>query len=118
MREFLHSDNLADACIFLMNNTEFRDLAELTRVQGEGQDEIRNTHINIGTDTDLTLKDLAHLIKEIVGFKGSIRWDDTKPDGTPRKLMDVSKIEKLGWKATITLEQGMRKVYNHYKEIQ
>ena len=116
MREFLHSDNLADACIFLMNNTGFKELAALSSTQGEGQQEIRNTHINIGTGVDLTIKDLARTIKEITGFKGSISWDSSKPDGTPRKLMDVSKLWKLGWKATIPLEDGLKMVYSHYKD--
>ena len=115
MREFLHSDNLADACIFLMNNTNFNDLAALSSTRGEGQTEIRNTHINIGSGTDLTIKDLAQTIKEITGFRGSIGWDTTKPDGTPRKLMDVSKLEKLGWKATIPLNEGLKMVYCHFK---
>jgi GDP-L-fucose synthase len=115
MREFLHSDNLADACIFLMSNTDFKDLTALSATMGDNQPEIRNTHINIGSGTDLTIRDLAQTIKEITGFKGSISWDQTKPDGTPRKLMDVSKLEKLGWKATITLKEGLRKVYDHYK---
>lgn len=116
MREFLHSDNLADACIFLMNNTDFRDLAAISKVKGEGQDEIRNTHINIGTGTDLTIRELASLIRNIAGFQGNINWDPSKPDGTPRKLMDVSKLEKLGWKADISLAQGLEMVYSLYKK--
>ncbi len=114
MREFLHSDNLADACIFLMNNTTFKDLAALSSIQGEGQPEIRNTHINIGTGVDLTIRDLAQTIGEITGFSGSVDWDTTKPDGTPRKLMDVSKLSKLGWKATIPLKEGLKMVYRQY----
>jgi len=115
MREFLHSDNLADACIFLMNNTDFKDLAALSATEGENQTEIRNTHINIGSGIDLTIKDLAQTIKNITGFKGEISWDAEKPDGTPRKLMDVSKLGKLGWKATIALNEGLKMVYDQYK---
>ena len=118
MREFLHSDNLADACIFLMNNTDFKDLAAQTSTQDKGQTEIRNTHINIGSGIDLTIRDLAQTIKEITGFKGSVSWNPTKPDGTPRKLMDVSKLEKLGWKSTIALEEGLKIVYSQYIESQ
>jgi len=114
MREFLHSDNLADACIFLMNKVEFQDLASISSVPGEGQKEIRNTHLNIGIGTDLTIMELANSIKSIIEFKGGISWDPRKPDGTPRKLMDVSKLTKLGWKADIPLEKGLKMVYGQY----
>jgi GDP-L-fucose synthase len=76
--------------------------------------QIKNTHINIGTGKDLTIKELANLIKEIVGFKGQISWDESKPDGTFRKLLDVTRINKLGWKERISLEAGIRMVYNGY----
>jgi GDP-L-fucose synthase len=91
-REFLHVDDLADACLFLMHNYSGREF------------------VNIGTGIDLTIKDLALLIKEITGFEGGIRFDSSKPDGTPRKLMDVSKLNSLGWKYTISLEDGLQKV--------
>jgi GDP-L-fucose synthase len=98
MREFLHADDLADACIFLMDN--YSD----------------NTLVNIGTGTDVTIKELAELIQKVVGFEGELRWDTSKPDGTPRKLMDVSKLHNLGWKHKIELEEGIRSVYTHVKE--
>lgn len=107
-REFLYVDDLADACVFIMNNTGFKDLA--------GSSPIKNTHINIGTGKDLTIKDLANLIKEIVGFNGNLSWDNTKPDGTYRKLLDVSKINKLGWKEKVSLEDGLKLIYDRYKE--
>jgi GDP-L-fucose synthase len=107
-REFLHVDDLADACVFLMNRIDFKDL------QGTSS-EIKNTHINIGTGADLTIKDLAYMIKEIVGFRGEIKWDGTKPDGTFRKLLDVSKINGLGWKEMISISEGTRNVYTVYK---
>jgi GDP-L-fucose synthase len=96
-REFLHVDDLADACIFLMNNYDQSEL------------------INIGTGKDTSIKELAELIKNVVGFKGKINWDDTKPDGTPRKLLDVSKLHQLGWQHKIELKQGIKDTYEWYK---
>lgn len=93
LREFMHSEDLADACLFLMEH-----------YSEEGP-------INVGVGNDLSIKDLALLIQEIVGFEGTIVWDSAKPDGTPRKLMDVSKINNLGWKAKISLRDGITQVY-------
>jgi len=98
MREFLHADDLANACIFLMENYSAPGL------------------VNIGTGTDVTIKQLAELISETVGYDGQIVWDSTKPDGTPRKLMDVSKLHNLGWKHKIELADGLRMVYDEVKE--
>lgn len=98
MREFLHADDLGDACVFLMNTYD-----------GE-------QFVNIGSGTDLTIKDLALLIKDIVGYKGEIKHDLSKPDGTPRKLMDVSYIHSLGWKHSIELPEGIRQVYEDFKK--
>lgn len=98
MREFLHADDLGDACVYLMNN-----------YNGE-------TFVNIGSGTDLTIKDLALLIKDIVGYKGEIKHDLTKPDGTPRKLMDVSYLHSLGWKHKIELPEGIKMVYEDFKK--
>src|SRR6188474_2240207 len=92
-REFLHADDMADACVFLMKNYNEEGL------------------INIGVGEDLSIKDLAEMIKEITGYNGEIVFDKSKPDGTPRKLMDVSKLSTLGWKASIRLSDGIRKVY-------
>ncbi len=93
LREFLHVDDLADACLFLMENYDQPGL------------------VNIGTGKDIAIKDLALLIKKITGFEGDIVHDLSKPDGTPRKLLDVSKLQSLGWKARIPLEEGIRSVY-------
>lgn len=93
LREFLHSDDLAEACIFLMQN--YNDFG----------------HVNVGIGEDISIKDLALLIKKIVGYEGNLVWDTSKPDGTPRKLMDVSKINDMGWYAKIGLEEGITKVY-------
>ena len=98
LREFLFADDLADACYFLM-------------------EEYNEPHlINIGTGHDLTIKELAELIKEIVGFQGDLFFDTTKPDGTPRKLMDVSKLHSLGWKHQIELREGIKLAYEDFKE--
>jgi len=106
-REFLHSDDMADACIYIMQHVNFDDLKA-------GMAEVRNTHINIGTGTDLTIAELANMVKSIVGFSGEIDWDTSKPDGTFRKLLDVSKLNALGWKYRIELSDGIRMVYNDY----
>lgn len=98
LREFLHAEDLGDACVYLMQNYE-----------GE-------QHVNIGTGVDLSIKDLALLIKKIVGFEGNITHDLSKPDGTPRKLMDVSFLHKLGWKHKIDLEAGIQSVYEDFKK--
>ena len=97
-REFLHADDLASACLYLMENYNESGL------------------VNIGVGEDISIIDLARLIKNIVGFEGEILIDSTKPDGTPRKLMDVSKLADLGWRSSITLEEGIGKVYNEVKE--
>ena len=97
-REFLHVDDLAEACISLMNHFDEGGL------------------VNVGTGTDLSILELAKLVARITGYTGSIQKDISKPDGTPRKLMDVSKINALGWKARITLEEGIRMVYGDYKK--
>ncbi len=100
-REFLYVDDLADACVFLMNNFEYKDIGEF---------------VNIGTGKDIKIKDLSELIKDIVGFKGEIRHDLSKPDGTPRKLLNVSKIKCLGWMPENTLRAGIEKTYQWYIE--
>lgn len=108
-REFLHSDDLAAAVVFVMQNISFKDV-----VEERGLKEVRNTHINIGSGVDLAIAELAEMVKKITGFSGTISWDADKPDGTYRKLMDVSRLSDLGWKATIDLEDGIRKVYQAY----
>ncbi|MGY0407489.1 MAG: GDP-L-fucose synthase family protein, partial [Polaribacter sp.] len=100
MREFLWSEDMADACVHIMQNVDFKDLIS-------DKKNIRNTHINIGTGEDITIKDLAYLIKKNVGFKGSFVFNTQKPDGTMRKVTDVSKLEKLGWKYSIPVEKGI-----------
>ncbi len=106
-REFLWSQDMADACVHIMENVNFEDV--------KGTDtEVRNTHINIGTGTDISIKELAELIKQTVGFTGKLVFDTSKPDGTPRKLTEVSKLHKLGWKHSITVEKGVKMLYEWY----
>jgi GDP-L-fucose synthase len=94
MREFLHVDDLAAACFFMMQNYNEQQF------------------LNIGTGIDLSIKELALLIKKIIGFEGELSFDNSKPDGTPKKLMDVSKLHSLGWKHKINLEEGIKSVYS------
>lgn len=97
-REFLHVDDLAAACMFLMEHYNGKE------------------HVNVGTGEDLPIKELAETIRDIVGFTGDIAWDTDKPDGTPRKLMDCSRIHNLGWKHAIELQQGLSEVYKEFKQ--
>jgi GDP-L-fucose synthase len=110
LREFLWSEEMADACVFVMEKVDFKDLIKIGGVKNE----VRNTHINIGSGEELTIKELANLIKNTVGFKGELYFNATKPDGTPRKLTDPSKLHALGWKHQIKIEEGVRKMYDWY----
>ncbi len=109
-REFLYSEDMADACVFLLENRDFKD------TYSANAKEIRNTHINIGTGKDISIKELAQTIKKIVGYKGELYFDSSKPDGTMVKLTDSSKLHSLGWKHTVELEEGIRTMYNWYME--
>jgi len=91
-----------------MNNVDFKDLTK-------AGSKVINTHINIGTGSDLTIKELAESVKSIVGFTGQLSWDSSKPDGTYRKLLDVSKINNLGWKEKVSLNEGIKIVYIKYQ---
>jgi GDP-L-fucose synthase len=97
-REFLYSNDLADACIYLMNNYSDSEF------------------VNIGVGEDISIKELAEKIKEVVGFQGELTFDTSKPDGTPRKLVDVTKLNSLGWKATTSLDQGLKQAYQWFLE--
>ncbi|RMF57667.1 MAG: GDP-L-fucose synthase, partial [Calditrichaeota bacterium] len=102
-REFLHVDDLADACLFLMLNYDEPEF------------------VNVGMGKDISIKELAMLIKDIVGFEGDLRFDTSKPDGTPRKLLDISRLQSLGWQPRISLKEGIRQTYQwflqHYQEV-
>lgn len=108
MREFLWSREMADACVFIMENLEFKDTFDDTF-------EIRNTHLNIGTGKDISIADLAYLIKKEIGFQGKLIFNSEKPDGTMKKLTDVSKLNALGWRHKIDIEEGVAKMYNWYR---
>ncbi len=119
-REFLHADDLADACVYLSEKLDFKDILE-KEYQIKNPTfpltgpEVRNTHINIGTGRDLSIKELAELIRdEIVHYKGKLIWDAEKPDGTMRKLLDVSKLHAYGWKEKINFTDGLKAVYQDY----
>jgi len=108
LREFLYSDDLAEACLFLVEHANYTDMA-FTDGSGTVQ-----SHINVGSGKEVTIKELAETVKEVVGFKGKITWDSSKPDGTPRKLMDSSRINALGWTAKVTLRDGLARAYSDF----
>lgn len=109
MREFLWSEEMADASVFVLLNVDFKD------TYAPDQKEIRNCHINVGTGKEISIHDVAEKVKNEIGFKGELLWDATKPDGTPRKLTDVSKLHKLGWHHKIEIDEGIHKLYEWYK---
>ena len=113
-REFLHSGDLASACLFVFENLDFKDLVDDQSKFDRVVKDIRNTHINIGTGKDISIKELVELAGDIIGFKGNIGWDSSLPDGTGQKLMDVSKINALGWKESVSLRDGIKLVYDWY----
>jgi GDP-L-fucose synthase len=138
LREFLWSEDMADASVHVLLNVDFSDIigiekyssvfygvktdGEVNRNNSEGRGgaipslgEIRNCHINVGTGKELTIKALASLVKDTVGFEGEIVWDTTKPNGTPRKLIDVSKLHSLGWHHKVEIEDGVKKLYDWYQ---
>lgn len=139
LREFLWSEDMADASVHILLNVDFKDIigidkyssvfygtatdGEVNRNNSEGRGgaipslgEIRNCHINIGTGKELTIKQLSELIVRTIGFTGTVVWDENKPDGTPRKLIDVSKLHSLGWTHKVEIEDGVQKLYNWYRQ--
>lgn len=107
LREFLWSEEMADASVFVMEHVDFADLSR-------GMKEVRNTHINIGTGIEHTIRDVAYMIKDAIGFEGELVFNASKPDGTMRKLTDVSKLHSLGWHHSIGIEDGIGRLYNWY----
>jgi len=107
-REFLYSEDMADACVFLLESRDFKD------TYTSDAKEVRNTHINIGTGVDISIEELALTIKKIVGYEGELYFDTTKPDGTLVKLTDPSKLHGLGWKHEVELEEGIETIYEWY----
>lgn len=139
LREFLWSEDMADASVHILLNVDFKDIIGIdkyssvfygTKVDGTvdrnnshgrggaipSLGEIRNCHINVGTGKELTIKDLSSLIVDTIGFSGSVVWDESKPDGTPRKLIDVSKLHRLGWQHQVEIEEGVERLYEWYQE--
>ena len=139
LREFLWSEDMADASVHILLNVDFKDIigiekyssvfygtatdGAVNRNNSEGRGgaipslgEIRNCHINIGTGKELTIKQLSELIVQTVGFTGTVVWDESKPDGTPRKLIDVSKLHSLGWTHKVEIEQGVQNLYDWYRQ--
>ena len=138
LREFLWSEDMADASVHVLLNVDFKDIigiekyssvfygvksdGEVNRNNSEGRGgaipslgEIRNCHINVGTGKELTIKSLAEMVVKTVGFEGDVCWDSTKPNGTPRKLIDVSKLHSLGWQHKIEIEDGVERLYEWYR---
>jgi GDP-L-fucose synthase len=109
MREFLWSEEMAAACVYVMENVDFKDTFNAK------DNEVRNTHINIGTGKEISIRQLAETIKEKVGFEGDLVFNTDKPDGTMRKLTDPSKIHELGWHHQIDIEEGIEKMYHWYQ---
>ncbi len=118
MREFLWSEEMADACVYLMEHTDFEDLIRVNsgilRDNSHSNREIRNTHINIGTGIEISIRDLAYLIRDKVGFKGKLTFNTSKPDGTMRKLTDPSKLHALGWHHQIEIGEGVERLFKWY----
>ena len=108
LREFLWSEEMADASVHVLLNVDFKDTYK------EGEREIRNCHINVGTGKELSIRELAEKIVKEIGFKGELRWDASKPDGTLRKLTDVTKLHELGWHHKIEIDEGIHRLYEWY----
>ena len=118
MREFLWSEEMADASVHCLLNVDWKDVVENTefRINHDGIKEIRNCHINVGTGKQLSIRECAEKIVEEIGFRGRLLWDDTKPDGTMLKLTDVSKLHRLGWHHTIEIDEGIHRLFEWYKQ--
>jgi GDP-L-fucose synthase len=110
LREFLWSEEMADASVYVLEHVDFKD------TYAPGTKDIRNCHINVGTGKELTIGELANLVVKTIGFKGKLTWDASKPDGTMRKLIDVTKLHQLGWHHKIEIEEGVKKMFDWYKE--
>ena len=110
LREFLWSEDMADASVHILLNVDFTDTYDSNCT------EIRNCHINIGTGEEITIRELAEKVVESVQFKGALKWDASKPDGTPRKLTNVDKLHRLGWRHTVDIDEGIRRLYDWYLE--
>ena len=116
MREFLWSEEMADASVHVLLNVDFKDTYDTSVKNADGITEIRNCHINVGTGKEISIRQLAELIRKEIGFEGEIRWDATKPEGTLKKLTDVKKLHSLGWHHKIEIDEGVHRLYEWYKQ--
>ena len=116
MREFLWSEEMADASVHVLLNVDFKDTYDANVKNADGITEIRNCHINVGTGKEISIREVAELIRKEIGFEGEIRWDVTKPDGTLKKLTDVKKLHSLGWHHKIEIDEGVHRLYEWYKQ--
>ena len=116
MREFLWSEEMADASVHILLNVDFKDTYDPGVKNADGITEIRNCHINVGTGKEISIREVAELIQKEIGFRGEIRWDASKPDGTLKKLTDVKKLHSLGWHHKIEIDEGIHRLYNWYKQ--
>ena len=116
MREFLWSEEMADASVHVLLNVDFKDTYDTSVKNADGIAEIRNCHINVGTGKEISIREVAELIMNEIGFKGELRWDSTKPDGTLKKLTDVKKLHSLGWHHKIEIDEGVHRLYEWYKQ--
>ena len=116
MREFLWSEEMADASVHVLLNVDFKDTYDTSVKNADGITEIRNCHINVGTGKEISIREVAELIQKEIGFRGEIRWDASKPDGTLKKLTDVKKLHNLGWHHKIEIDEGIHRLYNWYKQ--
>ena len=114
MREFLWSEEMADASVHVLLNVDFKDTYDTSVKNSDGITEIRNCHINVGTGKEISIRQVAELIMSEIGFKGELRWDSSKPDGTMKKLTDVSKLHSLGWQHKIEIDEGVHRLYEWY----
>ena len=116
MREFLWSEEMADASVHVLLNVDFKDTYDTNVKNADGITEIRNCHINVGTGKEISIRQVAELIQKEIGFRGEIRWDASKPDGTLKKLTDVKKLHNLGWHHKIEIDEGIHRLYDWYKQ--
>ena len=114
MREFLWSEEMADASVHVLLNVDFKDTYDSSVKNADGITEIRNCHINVGTGKEISIREAAEKIVKEIGFRGELRWDATKPDGTLRKLTDVSKLHSLGWHHKVEIDEGIHRLYGWY----
>jgi len=108
LREFLYSDDLAEACVFLLEKIDYKDLAF------EDESGTTQAHVNVGSGKEISIKELAETVKDVVGYEGEIEWDTSKPDGTPRKLMDSSRLMSMGWSPKIDMREGIERAYQDF----